>query len=486
MYLAAGTFLSTLKRYTGDPIAFFLDPTLAVPAAFLFTLGSLPGSPPSSIGPTQVGDLLGNPTTGWVPSVATAALCVGRPGLCAKPVVRFLDLALKVKLACAPGVMPCAPLSAIYALNPSFALLGDAGAYAAVMAMFWFLMGHPSASQAALGYASFTGSGAVGLAHIGTHSVDDTAFGFTWSPGGVPTFFPGLFNNDTNEAVTLANNKRDAILTGKNDESKAYQFTMVNNVTKVTSYSTPLDVVGSSGTRNKMKLRATQPLTVFVSQIMRPLNLTAPAALVKVKGIPTLNFTPSAAALAKKPEYDMPGDALFNISSLARGLPTWLSLPRFFGADRSLGAAWGLPAPEQAVDGVSVMAEPFSGVALKANLRLQVNYNVPGPAFNWFTKPTTWPNVTNPGTNGGSLIPILSADEHGEITDADAEKLRKTFKKLAVASAAITGALVGIGALLLLLGGLVCAKSLKSKSAATLTPHTELQDKNAPQSRPGF
>ncbi len=281
-----------------------------------------------------------------------------------------------------------------------------------------------------------------------------------------------FFGNKTDEVKEAAKTGVSyRFQTGKYNASLIGQYMQYEGKVSITSYPKQIPVRGTTGTVNGMNLVAGQDLLAFVTQVQRTLLLSSSSSLVDVKGVPTIRFTLKDNETNPNPDYDVRYKAVFNISATTSGSPLALTKPYFLDApaELNLTSRWAQRAPAADVDDTIIFVEPRTGLALKGNLRLQINaYQPRRGAYNVFN-----PNMfASAATGEQDLLPLVAADENAVVSDDDAAKLKNALAKAKSAPAALAGVLIGVGALMLIFGGLCCwrirVKHLREKETPVL------------------
>lgn len=261
----------------------------------------------------------------------------------------------------------------------------------------------------------------------------------------------GLFSNLT-EAQALAANRFHVVRTGakKARQGERGQYTTYGGVSTVSDYAvlgTPaFPVAGTGGSVFGFKSSTDdpkRPLTVFVSQMMRPFNLirdrTNSSSPTSYMGIDTYKLRLDPRSLAKDPKFNVIADGVVRTDTLSTnplGIPFILTKPRFLDTDPALNLTALLPADQRAPnrprDDLVLYFEPFTGLVLRGALRLQLSLQVPmGP------NPTNW--------TGSAFVPLVSVDEFGGINPQDALDLRDALNRLKFGIVILPAFLMGIG-----------------------------------------
>lgn len=444
----------------------------------LFTLGG--SSAPTAaelaypISSAQALEFLLNPAYGMINTTDLSAN--------AGNVLTFGALASTASKACPASPACGSVLTKFYTLYPSFNVGDNTATLVRIGQLAKYFFSDPALSQAAIGYKSANVNGR-GSGLLLTRTVAQWTFGVPdLLLGGASV---GFFSNATNEEATLAKRDNyDTVQTGKYNRSLIGQFSKVGDATGNNVYPKHVDYRGTDGSKFKMNVKSTDPLEALVTQLARPFKLKGDKTKVDIAGIPTYHFGMDPEENKVNPDYLMSSEGLFNASTVPAnsGLPFVFTRSKFLGCDANLKLAetWGVS--PTADDDVGVWVEPYTGRTLKGHLRLQLNFAIPASSFNYYNA-LTWPTAAG-GNN--QLMPLLIADEYGEITPSDADKLKNIFKKIKIATAAVTAILIILGGILLVVGGLLCSKALKAENSASTTPAGELQEMPAAKKRQAF
>ncbi len=296
----------------------------------------------------------------------------------------------------------------------------------------------------------------------------------------------GYFTNTTAtpEAVAQLQNVQYSLETGRYNDSLMGHYRMSEGKSVIASYPAPALVTGSNALLNGFGLDCAKQLTVFVTQVERPLRLNC-VEQGTFKGVSVHKYTLDPAELAPNPDYDVRFRGVFNITAISSGAPFALTKLNYLDVDTSLRLTetWGTPPPSAERDDTVILVEPTVGLTIKGNLRLMINVYVPvkGALFNLYNLAMwgTLPNATAP-----ELIPLVLADENGVITDDDADKLKRVIKAIDIAPKAALGVPAAIGLVLLAIGLTMAFFGLKNdKQTALHAPHHETDQTEQPKLR---
>lgn len=327
---------------------------------------------------------------------ATTSLLTGARGLLGSPnnVITLMSLAAK------------ADFGTIVSLWPELGSAANAGVL--VQYVQFLLQSRVAPFVSRTFFTGGTGSGA-----IVTHAVSQWLWTYTdpllaaLSPSTASAAH--LQTNYSTSEQARASAGLTAKYTGSGSIDEIGTYTLWRNASSVTGYNPAGPLGGTDGTQFRPRLSSGDPLTVFITEAGRPVQIRHTSS-PRVKAIPTMKYMLEQAELLPNPQYYSTVLGLFNATAVSNGLPVDISMPYFLYADPSLAAAAGLT-PDPARDDTFLCVEPLSGVVMQARLRLQLNVRVNSSQTNVFS-----PNLAS------GVWPIADITRQAIISDADAQK----------------------------------------------------------------
>jgi hypothetical protein len=221
-------------------------------------------------------------------------------------------------------------------------------------------------------------------------------------------FFKNCFSQIEAETEGI---KSFCINTGIKDITKLYEILEYDSQGTITVWKEPEIVQGTGGTQFAPSVSQTDRLRVFVSDILRSVELTFNKA-TSIHGIEILRFELSKKTFSIDPNYYQSIEGFTNMT-IEHGIPLFLGKPHFLDAEQNLiDSIIGLN-PMKELHNTYLDIEPISGAVMDAAERFQINLLV--------SKTDIWYKKCYEG-----IMPILWLEFGGKIT----EDLANKFKKL--------------------------------------------------------
>ncbi|XP_066983000.1 lysosome membrane protein 2-like isoform X1 [Macrobrachium rosenbergii] len=209
---------------------------------------------------------------------------------------------------------------------------------------------------------------------------------------------------------------------------------------------------GTDGTQFPPQVSKDQALYIYTSELCRSLYLTYEKE-IDVHGVTTYRFIPPKDAL-EDPMVNPDNQcfcypnisyclhaSMLNMAPCAFDAPIVLSTPHFYqGNQEDIDSIDGL-APHKDEHETYLDIEPNTGVAMRAMKKMQLN--VPLKRYGSFPSFKNVPEV---------IFPIVWVNESAQIDEDTASSVRKALYTPFTIVDAICGTLIGIGALLILVG----------------------------------
>ncbi|MBD3256609.1 MAG: hypothetical protein GF383_16065 [Candidatus Lokiarchaeota archaeon] len=257
-----------------------------------------------------------------------------------------------------------------------------------------------------------------------------------------------IFDNvhDESEAVEVGTH-RYTIYTGKDDPSKAKQLVKFNNEEKVSIWANPIEVKGSvDGTQFAPKISPSDSIDLFLTELMRPTKFNFDKK-TSIYDINLFRFQISDETFEPEAVYYTDIEGLANMYQ-EYGLPVYLSKPHFLDSDHTILGSVGGMNPNPHNHDTYIYVEPLTGITMKAQARLQVNFKV-SPTDIWYKDMQE------------TYLPILWVEKEAEITEDKANEFKELYKALEFRKTIIP-TLIGIGSIIAF-SGFVLARSQKNK-----------------------
>eukprot|EP00475_Leptophrys_vorax_P007134 TRINITY_DN1451_c0_g1_i1.p1 TRINITY_DN1451_c0_g1~~TRINITY_DN1451_c0_g1_i1.p1 ORF type:complete len:496 (-),score=129.57 TRINITY_DN1451_c0_g1_i1:146-1633(-) len=280
----------------------------------------------------------------------------------------------------------------------------------------------------------------------------------------VPTTYGGLGGNQTSEEVANTVDF-DQMYTGVENPAKIQDYVQCQGKKNLTYWGTDAANQIGGTTASQFHTQVSEGETLFmwnsVTWRIVPLKNVATDSLY---GISVLKYEESEHVYenavtypANAAFYQYGPNGLINVSAAYAGMEMFLSKPHFLdGSADLINGVIGLH-PDASKHQTYVNVEPITGITLSAAFRTQVNFKIQPFNFTQGNVSDVWfENVTE------CYLPILWADQHGSLTQNQANQFIGVVYSTQTKLKAIKWSMIGVGIVLCVMGILVCVRGIVS------------------------
>ncbi|TFG06376.1 MAG: hypothetical protein EU539_07810 [Promethearchaeota archaeon] len=224
-----------------------------------------------------------------------------------------------------------------------------------------------------------------------------------------------IFDNCRDEIeAEQVETKSQVIKTGRDDISELGQYIEYDNEKEIYLWDEPEEIEGTNGMQFSPGVSKDNELKTFQPDLMRVVELEYKRDS-EIHDIDLLRFKMASETFDANPNYYMDTQGLINLQPVEQyeGVEVRVSKPHFLDADYSVQSAVIGMSPDSGDHNTYIDVEPITGIAMKAEKRIQVNFEISSTEY--FLS-----NISE------VIVPITWYEQSGEIP----EELAEEFKDL--------------------------------------------------------